>query len=100
MMNGYPKPEEEMSPAEWLADSEVAVTEKTPDPLAVDDIDVDGQASKDVVTGDGDEGDAVRNASESERSRIWNAWLAKYGPTETSRRWLAIFAATDAPRTG
>lgn len=42
----------------------------------------------------------VRSASEEDLARIWKEWVARFGPTEASRRWLKIFAATDAPRTG
>jgi len=42
----------------------------------------------------------VRSANEAERRRIWAAWVAKFGAAEASRLWLAIFAATDAPKTG
>lgn len=42
----------------------------------------------------------VRSADEEERRRIWATWVDKFGATEASRLWLAIFAATDAPRTG
>jgi hypothetical protein len=42
----------------------------------------------------------VRAADEAGRSRIWADWVMKFGRTEASRRWLTIFAATDAPRTG
>jgi hypothetical protein len=42
----------------------------------------------------------VRAASDAERARIWAAMVAEFGSEEASRRWLAIFAATDAPRTG
>jgi hypothetical protein len=94
VMPGHVEPvDDEMSPADRLADIEVAVTSKTIDPLAerspvvsphTDDIDAD----------------AVRSASEVVRSHIWADWVAKFGPEEASRRWLEIFAATDAPRTG
>ena len=43
---------------------------------------------------------AVRAADDAGRARIWAAWVADSGPEEASRRWLAIFAATDAPKTG
>ncbi len=43
---------------------------------------------------------AVRAADDTERARIWAAWVAELGQAEASRRWLAIFAATDAPKTG
>lgn len=43
---------------------------------------------------------AVRAADDAGRARIWAAWVAELGEPEASRRWLAIFAATDAPRTG
>lgn len=46
------------------------------------------------------DGEAVRAADEAERSRIWAEWVAQFGPAEASRRWLSIFSATDAPRTG
>ena len=42
----------------------------------------------------------VRAADDAQRSRIWTDWVAEFGRSEASRRWLAIFAATDAPRTG
>ncbi len=42
----------------------------------------------------------VRAADEADRSRIWADLVTKFGRTEASRTWLAIFAATDAPRTG
>lgn len=42
----------------------------------------------------------VRAADDTERTRIWQEWVDEFGPEEASRRWLAIFAATDAPRTG
>lgn len=44
--------------------------------------------------------DEVRDADEVERSRIWKEWVEKLGAVEASRRWLSIFSATDAPRTG
>lgn len=44
--------------------------------------------------------EAVRAMSDTERARIWAAWVAAFGSQEASRRWLAIFAATDAPKTG
>jgi len=43
---------------------------------------------------------AVRAASDDERARIWAAWVAEFGSETASRRWLAIFGATDAPKTG
>ena len=43
---------------------------------------------------------AVRAADDDERARIWVRWVAEFGQAEASRRWLAIFAATDAPKTG
>jgi hypothetical protein len=43
---------------------------------------------------------AVRAADDAGRALIWDAWVATYGQPEASRRWLAIFAATDAPKTG
>ena len=46
------------------------------------------------------DGAAVRAADDTERARIWAAWVAEFGQQEASRRWLAIFAATDAPTTG
>lgn len=46
------------------------------------------------------DGDAVRSADEIDRARIWADWVNEVGPAEASRRWLSIFAATDAPRTG
>ena len=42
----------------------------------------------------------VRAADGAVRSRIWAEWVTEFGRAEASRRWLAIFAATDAPRTG
>jgi hypothetical protein len=42
----------------------------------------------------------IRAADPVARSRIWADLVAELGRTEASRRWLAIFAATDAPRTG
>lgn len=42
----------------------------------------------------------VREADEADRSRIWADLVIEVGRTEASRRWLAIFSATDAPRTG
>ena len=42
----------------------------------------------------------VRAADDADRSRIWADFVTEFGRTEASRRWLAIFAATDAPRTG
>ena len=44
--------------------------------------------------------EAVRSADEGERRRIWTEWVDALGKSEASRRWLAIFAATDAPKTG
>lgn len=44
--------------------------------------------------------EAVRNADEATLARLWSEWVNKVGRTEASRRWLAIFSATDAPRTG
>ena len=44
--------------------------------------------------------EAVRSADEDDRARIWSDWVAEFGHAEASRRWLSIFAATDAPRTG
>ena len=49
---------------------------------------------------DGVDAAEVRAADETGRARIWTDLVAKFGRTEASRRWLAIFAATDAPRTG
>jgi hypothetical protein len=46
------------------------------------------------------EADAVRAAGEAERARIWAEWVAEFGAQEASRRWLEVFAATDAPKTG
>jgi len=42
----------------------------------------------------------VRSADEAARARIWADLVTEFGRTGASRRWLAIFAATDAPRTG
>ncbi len=42
----------------------------------------------------------VRSADESDRSHIWSEWVSRFGHEEASRRWLSIFAATDAPKTG
>lgn len=44
--------------------------------------------------------EAVRDADEETRAQMWADWVKKFGPTEASRRWLEIFAAIDAPRTG
>jgi hypothetical protein len=44
--------------------------------------------------------DAVRDADEATRAKMWLEWVEKYGASEASRRWLEIFAAIDAPRTG
>ena len=49
---------------------------------------------------DGIDAEDVRAADEADRSRIWADLVTEFGRTEASRRWLAIFAATDAPRTG
>jgi hypothetical protein len=49
---------------------------------------------------DDEQAAGVRAADESERARLWADLVAEYGRAEASRRWLAIFAATDAPRTG
>lgn len=46
------------------------------------------------------EEELVRSADEEERRLIWATWVNKFGSAEASRLWLAIFAATDAPRTG
>ncbi len=43
---------------------------------------------------------SVRSADEEERCRIWATLVNKFGAAEASRLWLAIFAATDAPKTG
>ncbi|MDO8392043.1 MAG: hypothetical protein Q7V57_16325 [Actinomycetota bacterium] len=42
----------------------------------------------------------VRAADDASRARIWAELVTEVGSTEASRQWLAIFAATDAPRTG
>jgi hypothetical protein len=42
----------------------------------------------------------VRGADDAGRARIWTEWVVEFGQAEASRRWLAIFAATDAPKTG
>ena len=44
--------------------------------------------------------DAVRSENPAELKRLWSEWVAKMGTEEASRRWLAIFAATDASPTG
>lgn len=44
--------------------------------------------------------EAVRDADETTRMKMWADWVKELGSTEASRRWLAIFAAIDAPRTG
>lgn len=49
---------------------------------------------------DGLDAAEVRATDEAGRARIWTDLVAKFGSPEASRRWLAIFAATDAPRTG
>ncbi len=49
---------------------------------------------------DDDDAADVRAADESQRSRLWADLVHEHGHDEASRRWLAIFAATDAPRTG
>jgi hypothetical protein len=46
------------------------------------------------------DGELVRDADEEARSRIWAEWVSTLGYEEASRRWLSIFGATDAPRTG
>lgn len=46
------------------------------------------------------DGELVRDADEETRSRIWAEWVSNLGYEEASRRWLSIFGATDAPRTG
>jgi len=43
---------------------------------------------------------SVRAADDVGRARIWADLVAECGGAEASRQWLAIFAATDAPRTG
>lgn len=43
---------------------------------------------------------AVRASSDAERARLWAQLVEEHGREEASRQWLAIFAATDAPRTG
>lgn len=92
--------EEHMSRAEWLADVEVAVTSATPDPLEVTTAGEETQDDNEVADPNDDGADLLREANEIERARIWAAWKKKFGPAEASRRWLLIFAATDAPRTG
>jgi hypothetical protein len=42
----------------------------------------------------------MRDSDESTRSHIWAEWVNNLGHSEASRRWLLIFGATDAPRTG
>lgn len=42
----------------------------------------------------------VRAANGAVRKLVWAQWVTEFGCAEASRRWLAIFAATDAPRTG
>jgi hypothetical protein len=42
----------------------------------------------------------VRAADCADRAQIWADLVATFGREEASHRWLAIFAATDAPRTG
>jgi|GEM_PF-6196755 hypothetical protein len=92
--------EDAMSQAKWLADIEVAVTSNTPDSL--DPIHPthgvpmpDGSSATDEECAD-----VLRSANDYERELIWNEWVKKFGAEEASRRWLSIFAATDAPRTG
>jgi hypothetical protein len=46
------------------------------------------------------EDELVRSSDEAGRSRIWAELVAKIGPEEASRRWLEIFAASDASETG
>ena len=43
---------------------------------------------------------AVRAADDAGRAIIWACLVETVGSEEASREWLAIFAATDAPRTG
>ena len=43
---------------------------------------------------------SVRAADDVGRARIWADLVSECGGAEASRQWLAIFAATDAPRTG
>lgn len=94
MPGGSEPVEKEMSPADRLAGIEVAVTNKTVDPLA-DTPQVSATRRTDDI-----DADAVRSADEIGRLHIWAEWVATLGSEEASRRWLAIFAATDAPRTG
>jgi hypothetical protein len=49
---------------------------------------------------DDPDADAVRAADATRRAQIWAGLVSTLGPDEASRRWLAIFSATDAPRTG
>jgi hypothetical protein len=44
--------------------------------------------------------DAIRSADSTELKQLWDEWMTRLGPEETSRRWLRIFSATDAPKTG
>ncbi|MFM2078243.1 MAG: hypothetical protein RJA49_2133 [Actinomycetota bacterium] len=44
--------------------------------------------------------EALRAADAAERASIWARWVSEFGSEEASRRWLAVFAATDAPKTG
>ena len=46
---------------------------------------------------DGVDAAEVRAADETGRARIWTDLVAKFGRTEASRRWLAIFAALPGP---
>jgi len=42
----------------------------------------------------------VRAADDADRARIWAELVRDLGSAAASRKWLAIFAATDAPKTG
>jgi hypothetical protein len=44
--------------------------------------------------------EVLRAADADERARIWARWVSEFGSAEASRRWLEVFAATDAPKTG
>ena len=54
------------------------------------------------VTSRMDDPDAVevRAADDADRARIWAELVRDLGSAAASRKWLAIFAATDAPKTG
>lgn len=91
----------DMSPAEFLADIEVAVTDRMPDPRRVDEhdpyqADADLRAERERLQATVD----AANGAPERLTVAFSDLVDRLGHKRASQLWLAVFGAQDAAETG